>query len=567
MLICIKSIANAQQLSISNPNAPDRVGERVLSFSCPLDGIAKKDLEVWVYYSTNKSDLASENCPRGRASCSKIAGDPSKMLCKFYFPHQDHDKPNIIHPEELGGAEPPTEDNMRDFIFQLQKNSSIKQAHTICFTDKSPKIINSPSLVYYKVVRERKATKRTSDIFEFTMPRVFVIGYMGDSYASGEGAPYSGSDKWDDDFCHRSEKSGGMRGINKLIERRRDLVVRVINTTCSGAKIGHIIHNRQVKGNSSRKPQLEQIEDWCKANNRDNIDIMLMGVGGNSMGFVPLAKAAIVGPIEKVATKQSVVFDFDKESGNTVNLLRELPGKYDTLNYFLENQNYSIGKVLMMNYPNMLHGQGNELCNNDFINSLLKDPINLFSCFPKPETNLLFNHINLFKSILTDLNEAIRNASERHGWELIRISAINSHGLCNCKEPYFNTTISSSITQGDLDGAIHPNSDGYMELYRDNVYSVLKEAVSEVQQKEYVERRKNAIQDAKAEAKRKMDLQIAKTVARKKLQERYKAELSTKAETQLDTLKFDLPKNTQPAKVNLKHNDDPRPKSNVDDKD
>ncbi|MBK9321055.1 MAG: hypothetical protein IPM91_21145 [Bacteroidetes bacterium] len=85
LLICIKSIANAQQLSISNPNAPDRVGERILTFNCPLDGLAKRDIEVWVYYSTNKSDLASENCPSGRASCSKIAGDPSKCYVNFIF--------------------------------------------------------------------------------------------------------------------------------------------------------------------------------------------------------------------------------------------------------------------------------------------------------------------------------------------------------------------------------------------------------------------------------------------------------------------------------------------------
>ncbi|MBK9402055.1 MAG: hypothetical protein IPN36_14780 [Bacteroidetes bacterium] len=119
---------------------------------------------------------------------------------------------------------------------------------------------------------------------------------MGDSYVSGEGAPYAGSNKWDDDFCHRSNNSGGMKAINKLIRTHRELGLRVINTTCSGAKIGNRICNRHIKGNSSRKPQLDQIEDWCIENSRETIDILLMGVGGNSIGFSDFATAAIVPP-------------------------------------------------------------------------------------------------------------------------------------------------------------------------------------------------------------------------------------------------------------------------------
>lgn len=566
ILILIKSVAFAQQLVITNRNAPDRVGERILSFSSPLEGIAKKDIEVWVYYSDNKEQLSNPDCPRGRATCSKNTSDPTNLDCRFYFPHSDHMKPNFILKREREGGNGLTQTEAEEFLLNLQNPSSIIAVgnqynplvdYSAGITDKNSKSYNNPNKVYYKIIRKNQNNKKESQVFEFTMPRVFVIGYMGDSYASGEGAPKSGNDKWDDDFCHRSEKSGGMRGINKLMDRRRDLAVRVINTTCSGAKIGNLISNRHEKGNASRKPQLDQIADWMKTKNRETIDIMLMGIGGNSINFVPMATAALTPPLPGIDNNW---LDFDSQSGKTVDLLRELPGKYDDLNDALINQEYTIGKVLIMNYPNMLFGPGKKLCDNNLIDNIAS------ACRGQIVSNQLFSHINFFKSVLTDLNEEIRKASERHGWEVIRVSAINSHGLCNCEEPYFNNLVSSMWNQGpgDISGAIHPNADGYKELYMDNVYTALKNAIPDVQLADWKIRKEELKADLKAKAKEDLLKKAEKAIAQKKLQEKFKAELATKAETFLDTVKIKMPPIVKSSEVSLKNVDNPRPRKNED---
>ncbi|HNR20786.1 MAG TPA: hypothetical protein PKL45_12435, partial [Bacteroidia bacterium] len=411
---------NGQQLEISKVNLPNLSGERSLTFDCPLDGNQKKDVEVWVYYSTNKEQLSEKNCPRGRATCKK-SNDPNKMNCTFYFPHKDHMKPNKLHDSEINGGEPPSDDEMAELLekyseFEIFKKLNGDNAekvfpkHYEAFkklnnTDKNEVSINNPKKVYYKIERVKFKFKNNVDpniimkeesiystINEFTMPRVFTIGYMGDSFTSGEGAPYSGEDKWDDNLCHRSNKSGGMRAINKLIERRRDLVVRVINTTCSGAKIGNLINQPQHsaaaiyypnKKNSTKYSQLDLIADWLKTNNRETVDIMLMGIGGNNIGFAEMATAAS-NPVRNPITWERDALAAIEDAKD---LLKDLPNAYDVLNTAINNQDFEVGKILIMNYPNMLFGKNGKIC----------DGTNTSPPACLDPTNFLFTHREAFK--------------------------------------------------------------------------------------------------------------------------------------------------------------------------
>ncbi|MBK9402054.1 MAG: hypothetical protein IPN36_14775 [Bacteroidetes bacterium] len=133
-----------------------------------------------------------------------------------------------------------------------------------------------------------------------------------------------------------------------------------------------------------------------------------------------------------------------------MSLIDELPAKYNDLNQAINAANFEVGKVLMINYPNMLFGKERKLCDGNMLNG--NTSINCLD----PGIQL-FGHIEFFREVHTALNESIREACDKFKWEPIRVSAINKHGICNCEEPYFNSIPQSIWDRRDANGAIHPN--------------------------------------------------------------------------------------------------------------
>ena len=575
MLLTLGNYLYSQELKIGlSPFSGEPVGpgDRSLSFTAPLDGNQKNDVEVWVYYSKIKEQLSQNDCPRGRASCKKNS-DPTSVSGTFYFPHKDHMKPNKIQDSEMNGGEPSSEEKMAEQIQNfyvmekmpetmretMKSQKMYSDFKAINNTDKYEISINYPSKVYYKVVRKVKGKSVESKINEFIMPRVFIIGYMGDSYAAGEGAPdvdktspipCQDEISWENNICHRSDNSGGMLAIKKLKRFNRGLAIREINTTCSGAKIENLISEPQHKAaltvaggfNSTRLAQLEEIDNWCKEKERGTIDIMLMGIGGNNIGFAPLATAAI-DPTEWGG--------FDKAQGKAMDLLKKLPAKYDLLESALYNQEFDISKKLIFNYPNMLYGPGKKICDNNMIENAAS------SCRGNLLSNQLFGHINFFNEIFAELNRVLAEAAERHTWQLIKVDAINSHGLCNCDEPYFNTVGASDCLQNDKNGAVHPNADGYEELYKDKIYNALLKSSKEIQDIE-IKKVKDGI---KANLKEKLKKDQAKKIAKEKM----KAQIREKQNNQEEDDKFltdinNQAKNVKGNKTAVKLKTVPQPK-------
>ncbi len=555
--VFVKSIVFAQQLAISKINAPNLAGERMLTFDCPLDGNAPKDIKVFVIYSDNKEALLTgRDNPQGRATVRINSDDRSRLSCTFYFPHADHMDPNFITKDELNGDFNLSENDKREKYAAalLLKNSGQPYGE---FTDKRQRSFYNPTKVYFKIARVGPNGEIRSSIHEFIMPRLFIIGYIGDSFTAGEGAPYSGHDKWDDNLCHRSNKSGGMRAINQLKQSHREVGIRVINTTCSGAKIGHLTFDPQHKSranvplygninngqNSTKFSQLELIDNWCKKNDREVVDIILMGIGGNNIGFADMAKAAM-NPIRDPRTWEQDALDAIEEAKN---LLNTLPGKYDTLDSVMRNQDFEVSKILIMNYPNMFYGKNGKIC----------DGFNNTPGWCLDPANFLFTHRVAFKDIHHKLNDEVGKAAQRNNWDVIRVSGINNHGMCNCEKPYFNTWSASIINQGDENGSVHPNSDGYKELYKENVYNALTSAVTEAQKMDREKKIAKARMDAKAELREKNQRQIDAEIVRKKLMEKYKREIEAKLKSEelLEKVKkatTTLPvkqENQKPAKV------------------
>jgi len=119
------------------------------------------------------------------------------------------------------------------------------------------------------------------------MPRPLTIAYLGDSYASGEGAKGSGS--WMHEPCHRSSNSGGELAIKRLKEEKKEFEIDYINTTCSGARLLDYFAEAQ-KVEPGKTPvkqgiQVDLVINWLATKNYDGIDVLLADGGGNDIGF------------------------------------------------------------------------------------------------------------------------------------------------------------------------------------------------------------------------------------------------------------------------------------------
>lgn len=456
LLLCVNIIAWAQgDNHFSLVRAPKVAGERLATAIVDLKNENPQNVSVFLYYSTNRTEVERNTSSSAQAKTKAAAS--GKISCEVIFPHRDHPAPN--------------------------RN-----------TDKNPKVYNhgGPN-IFYKWVKKLTKSGSTQyfddEVREFEMPRLFIIAYAGDSYAAGQGAPYSSGAKWDDDLCHRSQKSGGVKAIKKLISNHPEFAIRYVNVTCSGAETGHFTSNHNISGltgaQGSKPPQLKQIEDELKKYNRDVVDIFLMGIGGNDVGFGPIGTSALLsGTTDIDAIKQM--------------LATNLPGlaeAYDYLNADLQATDFEIGKVVLMGYADPTKAPNSGYCNPDVGGP---NPLDCWGVLEKRLSQADFEFIS--KNFVAKLNDVQRQAAQKNGWDFVPINAGN-HGLCNCGDGYFNTLGQSIFTQGDHTGTFHPNATGYREMYRNVVYNQLLSSLNKWQKDLKDDAKRKAIAEAKAQAK------------------------------------------------------------------
>jgi hypothetical protein len=132
----------------------------------------------------------------------------------------------------------------------------------------------------------------------------YLVVSMGDSYSSGEGNPtnyvagegdslpdangagWSEGGYWDYVNCHRSTRSGQANAAIDLEQADPHSSVTFIYLACSGAQVDSGILG--IKDGSSgipEQPQAKQAYDLTLGKGR-NIDALMLGIGGNDIGFV-----------------------------------------------------------------------------------------------------------------------------------------------------------------------------------------------------------------------------------------------------------------------------------------
>ena len=340
-------------------------------------------------------------------------------------------------------------------------------------------------LTYNNPQGERLSVK--AEIESFVVPKPLVIATIGDSNASGEGNPLvqdadtakvvwsTGKDADDCQLCHRSDLAGPTQGIRQLQEA--GWAIRYVSFACSGAnmcqnegkgnqlmhpwKPYHASKNAKMGLKEARvfknETQIELVKEWL---GDDDLDILLMSIGANDSGFLPVLTKCVVGttPVARRIFKKK---GLAKKMAKNFERVEQMYSDLDTV----IRQTLKPKHIIMTTYANASTNENGDWC-HEYI-----DPN--YECPPDAKLSSgckLLSRIQsednkwLNKSLLTPLNSIIHKAAQKHGWHLTEgLSSSDTTGVCS-KYKWFRTIAESMHTQGDRKAALHLNNKGH-EVY------------------------------------------------------------------------------------------------------
>jgi lysophospholipase L1-like esterase len=284
-----------------------------------------------------------------------------------------------------------------------------------------------------------------------------IIVSIGDSIASGEGAPDSGNPfaRWtgwnggpgfsDPGTCHRSNNSGPALAFSQRIQPTFPNAT-FVSVACSGAGIYNGIADIQWDGASIKVPisQMDQVKNWMAANRPGRrIDALFLSVGANDIDFA----GAVSRCITDSHCENNPIF-VDTVTSN----LNALGAKYDSLALGIQ-QNLNPVKVYITDYHDPLRKDAATFCNaepfGDALAGVTGDEAQFASQF-----------------IVSRLNTEVAQAAQRNarfGWQPVTGMAQQfvGHAYCSGNARFVNTANDSLLTQGDPFGMVHPNRSGY----------------------------------------------------------------------------------------------------------
>lgn len=456
----------------SHPYGP---GDRDMTLGVKLvGGETSSNTEIWILYSRERAAIASakvgDKVPQGRAKVASVSAD-GVVSATFTFPHTDHPKPNA--------------------------------------TDANQTSINSGATTHYKVVKKRGTSQEASRVVSFAMPDKLTIANFGDSYASGEGAPFASGARWDHEVCHRSSNSGQSRAVKDYRSKHPEVAVAYRNVACSGAQVRDGMTASQSKStpfwnetlNTRVAPQLDQVEAWLKDNRYEQLNIALVSIGGNDVGFGPWVTEYFLAPNNLMDASKA-----QARSNIRKNIDEHIPLVYDELKDGFDAR-FDYDHVLVTEYPDPTRWKDGQNCGRFELYGACWGPVESAA---SPEQEFEFAR----ESIVQRLNSKISGRVNGYdGWTFLggAVSESRLHGVCNCDAPYFNTIGASIVNQGDPYGVMHLNRTGHREVYKPVVLEGLTKVIDAL-------RRKYKMEQAKELAKEKASKQLRQARARLTLQ-------------------------------------------------
>lgn len=342
----------------------------------------------------------------------------------------------------------------------------------------------------------------------YAIERRITVASIGDSYAAGEGSPDrigspTANGAWLSEQCHRSARNGRAVAIAKLTELYGPSTAAGTeflfkDVACSGATINTgllgpyagVPHGGRI--HPAVPAQLDQVEAWLAENDIEQLDVLLIGIGGNDVGFSFLISRC-VSPIPlttRCDRSEEVRYTLENgDLGHRTELIGfDLLGEaFDRLAERIER----IGPrhVMITEIPDPTRDENGRFCgcggdggcfDDGFVirpehlrwgNIIPIETQRLPALLPDLGASTAMLHLEeaawVYTNVLTRLNQTFASVARRHGWIYVGglMSDTREHGLCApADERWFNTFHDAWVRQGDLFGSIHPNEKGYQAL-------------------------------------------------------------------------------------------------------
>lgn len=281
-----------------------------------------------------------------------------------------------------------------------------------------------------------------------------LIVSIGDSVASGEGAPEEGG--WQSERCHRSALAGPALAARKIEEDDPHTSVTFVHLACSGAEVrrgllGGYAGAVPPENEPPLPPQVEQLEQVAR---RRKVDAVLLSIGANDIHFSEFV-AFCANPLriagdcfERTYTKLGG--DGTKSAAQVATgFVDELPTLYGELAGALGGI-VPASRVHVVEYFDPTRDADGEPCGH------ILD-------IQRP------NVVRAERLLLEPLNAAVAKAAAQHHWDEVRgVAALfRGHGYCTHDERWVSSLWDSLQRLGGLRGrhrgTLHPNERGYEE--------------------------------------------------------------------------------------------------------
>jgi lysophospholipase L1-like esterase len=290
--------------------------------------------------------------------------------------------------------------------------------------------------------------------------KVHHIVTIGDSYASGQGAPDAPISwwqlrfrpEWDDRRCNRSRNAATAQAVGVL---KQDPAFAgdafyEYPFACSGASIqrGVLTPYRGSEPPSDPmdvlRPQIDEIRD--RVTQGKPIDALTITVGGNDILFEYVVGACILGQTKYVAQCNLLDPLVDDLLDVLALRLQKLATQLAAIDPSLA------AKVLLVEYPDPARTTAGGYCNE----RPRGDPLSGISeCEARWAS----------ECVLPRLNYELCRAAAASGWRYVGgvATRFRQHGWC-ANDNWINTINHSWTTQGHYRGGVHPNARGYREV-------------------------------------------------------------------------------------------------------
>lgn len=277
----------------------------------------------------------------------------------------------------------------------------------------------------------------------------FQVVALGDSYASGQGAPDRPLNwwrlwepvGWADRRCNRSNHAPAAQAVTMLAQQGAS--VGLESFACSGASIETGLLEPHMgpepdPGAEPLKPQLEALQLYAQST---QVDAVVIVAGGNDIYFqrIVIACMASLCELNRPLVGQRLAL---------------LPGLLDAMAQELDEiPNLDPASVLLVEYPNPARGADGSYCDR-------APPGDALALIAENDARWAGD------CVVPWLNRELCAAAGRHGFRYVEAVSprFHEHGYCAQPQNFINSIGESSLRQGHYRGGMHPNAAGHRQV-------------------------------------------------------------------------------------------------------